>query len=157
MIGAGAWGTALRDPGGARGEQRGAVGARSGPRGGAGGDTREPAAAGGEAAGGGDGDLSASPLEGEGRGGGSDHGQSVIVPPPQPSPSRGEAHGYADTSSTRDAILLAVPMQHLRGVLGRLPQSAIPLVVCAKGVEAGTHRLPLELVAELLPLRLPSC
>lgn len=50
-----------------------------------------------------------------------------------------------------DAILLAVPMQHLRGVLVRLPRTATPLVVCAKGVETGTHRLPLELLAELHP------
>jgi len=42
-------------------------------------------------------------------------------------------------------------MQHLRGMLARLPQSATPLVVCAKGVEIRTHRLPLELVAELHP------
>jgi glycerol-3-phosphate dehydrogenase (NAD(P)+) len=48
-------------------------------------------------------------------------------------------------------ILLAVPMQHLRGVLVRLPPCAAPLIVCAKGVELGTHRLPLELVAELHP------
>ena len=50
-----------------------------------------------------------------------------------------------------DAILLAVPMQHLRGVVRRLPRSATPLVVCVKGVETGTHRLPLELVGELHP------
>jgi glycerol-3-phosphate dehydrogenase (NAD(P)+) len=48
-------------------------------------------------------------------------------------------------------ILLAVPMQHLRGVLNRLPSSTVPLVVCVKGVEAGTLRLPLELVSEIHP------
>ena len=47
--------------------------------------------------------------------------------------------------------LLAVPMQHLRGVLDALPAGPAPLVVCAKGVEAGTLRLPLEVVAELRP------
>jgi len=36
-------------------------------------------------------------------------------------------------------------------VLARLAQSATPLVVCAKGVEAGTLRLPLELVGEVHP------
>ena len=49
------------------------------------------------------------------------------------------------------AILLAVPMQHLRGVLQRLPETGAPLIVCAKGVEAGTLRLPLEILAELRP------
>ena len=42
-------------------------------------------------------------------------------------------------------------MQHLRGVLALLPRNTTALVVCAKGVEIGTHRLPLELVAELHP------
>jgi glycerol-3-phosphate dehydrogenase (NAD(P)+) len=49
--------------------------------------------------------------------------------------------------------LLAVPMQHLRALLGRLPDSATPLVACCKGVEAGTLRLPLEVVASVLPGR----
>ena len=48
------------------------------------------------------------------------------------------------------AILLAVPVPHLRAVAARL-RLAAPIVVCAKGVEAGTLRLPLEIVAELHP------
>ena len=50
-----------------------------------------------------------------------------------------------------DATLLAVPTQHLRGVLGRLPIGLAPLVVCAKGVEQTTLRLPLEIVADVRP------
>ncbi len=50
-----------------------------------------------------------------------------------------------------DAVLLAVPMQHLRGVLARMPAPFAPFVVCVKGVEAGTLRLPLEVVAEVCP------
>ncbi len=50
-----------------------------------------------------------------------------------------------------DVALLAMPMQHLREVLGRLPVGLAPLVVCAKGVEAVTLRLPLEVVAEVRP------
>lgn len=50
-----------------------------------------------------------------------------------------------------DAILLAVPMQHLRTVARLLPDGAAPLVACAKGLERGTLRLPLELLAELHP------
>lgn len=48
-----------------------------------------------------------------------------------------------------DVALLAVPMQHLRSVLDHV--ALAPLVICAKGVESGTLRLPLELVAELRP------
>jgi glycerol-3-phosphate dehydrogenase (NAD(P)+) len=51
--------------------------------------------------------------------------------------------------TSADIVLLVVPMQHLRGVLERLPTPAAPLVVCIKGVEAGSLRLPLEVVAEL--------
>jgi len=89
--------------------------------------------------------LTPSPLVGEGWGGRSSHGQAEAAPPPRPSPTKGEG------TRLPDATLLAVPMQHLRGVLARLPQSPTPLVVCAKGVETGTYRLPLELVAEFHP------
>jgi glycerol-3-phosphate dehydrogenase (NAD(P)+) len=50
-----------------------------------------------------------------------------------------------------DFTLLAVPTQHLRTLLGHLPNALAPLVVCAKGVEAGTLRLPLEIVAAVRP------
>lgn len=49
-----------------------------------------------------------------------------------------------------DAVLLAVPVQHLRGVLARFRPSA-PVVVCAKGIETETLALPLEIVAGLHP------
>ncbi len=49
-----------------------------------------------------------------------------------------------------DAILLAVPTQHLRAVLARMaPQG--PLLLCCKGVERGTALLPLEVAAQLHP------
>jgi glycerol-3-phosphate dehydrogenase (NAD(P)+) len=53
-----------------------------------------------------------------------------------------------------DVLLLAPPMQHLRAVAAVLPDG-IP-VVCAKGVEIGTRRLPLEVLAELHPGRTAS-
>lgn len=46
--------------------------------------------------------------------------------------------------------LVAVPTQHLRHLLAALPQ-APPLLLCAKGVEAVTLRLPLEIAAECWP------
>ena len=49
-----------------------------------------------------------------------------------------------------DAVLLAVPVQHLRGIAARLPPGP-PVVVCAKGVEAATLRLPVEILAEMQP------
>ncbi len=52
-----------------------------------------------------------------------------------------------------DAILLAPPLQHLRDVTALVPPGDVPLVICAKGIEAGTLRLPLEIVATLHPGR----
>ncbi len=49
-------------------------------------------------------------------------------------------------------VLLAVPLQHMRAVAALLPPGG-PLVVCAKGVESGTGRLPLEVIAEAQPGR----
>ena len=53
-----------------------------------------------------------------------------------------------------DAVLLAPPAQHMREVCAALALSlglGTPLVVCAKGIEAGTGALLSEVVAETLP------
>ena len=55
-----------------------------------------------------------------------------------------------DADTEADAVLVAVPMQHLRAVLSRFRPPA-PLLLCAKGVEAGTLRLPLEIAADVHP------
>ncbi len=58
-----------------------------------------------------------------------------------------------------DAVLLAVPTQQLRAALTRLRATRdlagkpTPLLLCCKGIEAGTHKLPLEVAAELWPDR----
>ncbi len=49
-------------------------------------------------------------------------------------------------------VLLAVPLQHMRGIAARLPPGGA-LVVCAKGVEQRTSRMPLEVLAEVQPGR----
>jgi glycerol-3-phosphate dehydrogenase (NAD(P)+) len=48
------------------------------------------------------------------------------------------------------AVVLAVPVQHMRAVAARLPPGG-PILVCAKGVEAGHLLLPLEVLAQTLP------
>jgi glycerol-3-phosphate dehydrogenase (NAD(P)+) len=50
-----------------------------------------------------------------------------------------------------DLAILAVPLQHLRPLMGRLPARLPPLVVAAKGMELNTLLLPLELLAALRP------
>jgi glycerol-3-phosphate dehydrogenase (NAD(P)+) len=49
------------------------------------------------------------------------------------------------------AILVVAPAQHVREVLGRLPAGSAPLILCAKGIEAGTKLLMTEVAAEVRP------
>ena len=58
--------------------------------------------------------------------------------------------GVTNTLTGGDIALLAVPLPHLREVLRRLPSFEI-LVDCAKGVEAGSLALPLDILAEHAP------
>ncbi|ODP39081.1 NAD(P)H-dependent glycerol-3-phosphate dehydrogenase [Sphingomonas turrisvirgatae] len=50
-----------------------------------------------------------------------------------------------------EALLVVVPAQFLRGVLTQLAVGARPLVLCAKGIEAGTRKLVAEIARELHP------
>ncbi len=50
-----------------------------------------------------------------------------------------------------EALLVVAPAQHLRVVLGGLPASDAALVLCAKGIEAGTGRLMHEVAHEVRP------
>jgi glycerol-3-phosphate dehydrogenase (NAD(P)+) len=56
-----------------------------------------------------------------------------------------------DIPGDADLLLWVVPTQHLRFSLQRLRPPARPIVVCAKGVEVGTHLLPLEVVNDVSP------
>ena len=51
-----------------------------------------------------------------------------------------------------DIVLVVVPAQHLRATLGAaaLPATT-PVVLCAKGIEAGSHKLMLEVARDRLP------
>ncbi len=49
----------------------------------------------------------------------------------------------ASLPAAADAVLLATPVQHLRAALS-LPLPRAPLVLCMKGLEAGTHLFPAE-------------
>ncbi|WP_343518178.1 NAD(P)H-dependent glycerol-3-phosphate dehydrogenase [Sphingomonas sp.] len=50
-----------------------------------------------------------------------------------------------------EALLVVVPAQFLRLVLADLPVAGRPLVLCAKGIEAGTRKLVAEVARELHP------
>ncbi len=50
-----------------------------------------------------------------------------------------------------EALLVVVPAQHVRGVLAQTPVGTTPLVLCAKGIEAGTRLLVGEVAAQVHP------
>lgn len=51
-----------------------------------------------------------------------------------------------------DAIILAVPAQAVRGVLGHIkPPKAVPLIISAKGIEQQTGKFMNEVVMEIIP------
>lgn len=49
------------------------------------------------------------------------------------------------------ALLLVTPAQHLRATLDALPATDAPLLLCSKGIEAGTQKLMSDIAAELRP------
>ena len=62
-------------------------------------------------------------------------------------------------ASRADAILLVVPAQAIRAVVKSLAQTTgdgMPLIACAKGIEAGTHKFMTEVIAECAPRALPG-
>lgn len=50
-----------------------------------------------------------------------------------------------------DALLVVTPAQHVRTILGGIDASGVPLVLCAKGIEAGSRKLVSEVAEEVQP------
>jgi glycerol-3-phosphate dehydrogenase (NAD(P)+) len=71
--------------------------------------------------------------------------------PDIPLPPSIEATGSLDAVSACDALLIVVPAQHIRRVLGAMPVGATPLVLCAKGIEAGSRLLVGEVARAVHP------
>jgi glycerol-3-phosphate dehydrogenase (NAD(P)+) len=72
---------------------------------------------------------------------------SVFLPGVPLSPMIRATERLADLSGC--AMLMVVPpAQHLRAVLNDLPQTQSPLILCSKGLEAGTRKLMSEVAAE---------
>lgn len=49
------------------------------------------------------------------------------------------------------ALLIVTPAQHVRATLAALPQTEAPLLLCAKGIEAGTEMLMSDIASEVRP------
>jgi glycerol-3-phosphate dehydrogenase (NAD(P)+) len=62
-----------------------------------------------------------------------------------------EATGDLDALKGCDLLLAVTPAQHLRAILGETPVGSRPLLLCAKGIEAGTQMLMSEVAAQACP------
>lgn len=78
------------------------------------------------------------------------HGNPMFLPDVPLSPTI-RATGLLSAMADCDALLVVTPAQHLRATLAQLPPLAIPLVLCAKGIEAGTRKLMSDVAAEAQP------
>jgi glycerol-3-phosphate dehydrogenase (NAD(P)+) len=78
------------------------------------------------------------------------HENTVFLPSVPLSPSI-HATGSLDELAACDALLVVTPAQHLRASLAALPMGRQPLVLCSKGIEAGTMALMSDIAAELHP------
>src|SRR3546814_364691 len=56
-----------------------------------------------------------------------------------------------DDLSVCDAVLVVTPAQHLGAILGNAPVGNLPLILCSKGIEAGSQRLMSEVAASVHP------
>jgi glycerol-3-phosphate dehydrogenase (NAD(P)+) len=71
--------------------------------------------------------------------------------PGVPLSERIRATGELAALAGMDAILVVVPAQHVRAVLAETPARATPLVLCAKGIEAGSRLMVGEVARAVHP------
>lgn len=78
-----------------------------------------------------------------------DHANPLYLPGLPLSPSIIATGDMADMAD-RDVLLVVSPAQHLRSVIAQAP-ARVPLILCSKGIEAGTGLLMSEVVADVRP------
>jgi glycerol-3-phosphate dehydrogenase (NAD(P)+) len=78
------------------------------------------------------------------------HSNSLYLPSARLAETVRATGDLADMASL-PALLVVVPAQFLAGVLGQLPRAPRDLVLCAKGIEAGTGRLMTEVAGQAAP------
>lgn len=69
------------------------------------------------------------------------------------------ATGALEELAPADALLMVTPAQHMRTVCAGLAPSlraGTPVLLCAKGVEQGTHKLLTDVLGEALPQATPA-
>jgi glycerol-3-phosphate dehydrogenase (NAD(P)+) len=77
-----------------------------------------------------------------------EHRNPAFLPSATLSPSLTATGDLADLAGL-DALLIVVPVPFLRAVLAALPPGDSPLVLCSKGMEAGSFAFPIDMAREL--------
>ena len=78
------------------------------------------------------------------------HVNALFLPKAKLSPAI-RATGDLSALAYAEALLIVVPAQHVGAVLREIDVAGRPLVLCAKGIEAGTRRLVSEIASEVRP------
>ena len=78
------------------------------------------------------------------------HVNALFLPKAKLSPAI-RATGHLADLARAEALLVVVPAQHVAAVLAGIDVAGRPLVLCAKGIEAGTRRLVSEIAADVRP------
>ena len=81
-----------------------------------------------------------------------EHRNPVFLPGAALSPSL-KATGNLPDLADCDALLIVVPVPYLRPVLADLPLGNAPLILCSKGMEAGSFAFPIDIAHEVAPDR----
>ena len=76
-----------------------------------------------------------------------DRANPLYLPDVTLNPSLRASSDMADMAD-RDMLLIVCPAQHLRGIVGNAP-AGIPLILCSKGIEAGTGLLMSEVAEQV--------
>jgi glycerol-3-phosphate dehydrogenase (NAD(P)+) len=86
------------------------------------------------------------------------HENAAFLPGIALDPSIRATSAFADLASA-DALLMVTPAQHMRAVCAGLKpvlKPGTPVLLCAKGVEQGTHKLLTDVLGETLPDAIPA-
>ncbi|WP_188053257.1 NAD(P)H-dependent glycerol-3-phosphate dehydrogenase [Sphingosinithalassobacter sp. CS137] len=78
------------------------------------------------------------------------HENTVFLPGIPLSPNVSATQELGDLADA-DPILVVTPAQHMRAVLRELPGRGQPLILCSKGIEAGSHQFLHHVAAEEVP------
>jgi glycerol-3-phosphate dehydrogenase (NAD(P)+) len=74
----------------------------------------------------------------------------LFLPSATLAPSIRATHDLAEMAAL-PVLLMVTPAQHLAGVLAQIPHNGGDLVLCAKGIEAGTGRLMADVARDAAP------